>query len=64
MNRGKKKFTFELDSFTAMALAQWLKRYTWTSIRTSAINDEEARWIRTGLDTVRRELNENGFDPR
>lgn len=60
----KKAFIFELDSTAAMAFARWLKRYTWTDIRSSSVDAEEARLIRSGVDSVRRELSENGFDPR
>ena len=42
--------TVELTDRQALALAQFLKRYTWTDVRQSAVDDEEAylaQWERS-----------------
>lgn len=57
-------FQFTLNNTQAQALAQWLKRYTWSDVRGNAIDDDEAYLMREGLDAVRKELTEQGFAPR
>lgn len=60
----KIKIEVELEEDQALALAQYLKRYTWTDIRGCAVNDEEAYLMRSALDALQRVLANEGFSPR
>ena len=53
-----------LNPIQALALAQWLKRYTWSDIQPNAADDDEAYLMREGLDTIRTELAAVGYNPR
>ena len=48
----------------AAALAQLIKRITWSSLRENAANDDEAYEMQRALEEVRKGLVEQGFDPR
>ena len=48
----------------AMALAQFVKRVTWSEIRSCAVDDDEAYLIREAIEALQRALAENGFSPR
>ena len=59
------KIDLELkNSDEAMAVAQFLKRLTWSNIEALASSPEELYYMRTALDKVRKRLKEIGFDPR
>lgn len=66
MNEDKRtfQFSFELDRERSLALAQFLKRVTWTEMRGCAVDEVETYLIRDALGTVREAVNEGGFNPR
>lgn len=57
-------FTVQIDDQLAQALAQFIKRVSWSEIRQNAKGDDEADDMRDGLDQVRKALQEAGYDPR
>lgn len=61
---GKVPITINLSDDEAQALAQYLKRYIWTDVRKSAVNDEEAYLMRDAFNVIQRELSEAGYAPR
>ncbi len=48
----------------AIALAQFLKRSSFSDFRTNAVTEDEAYQMIYGADTVRNALAEEGFAPR
>lgn len=60
----KVRFEVELSSAQALALAQFLKRVTWSEIRSCSVNDEECYSIRDSLEAVQQPLNMAGYNPR
>lgn len=52
------------DEETALALAQFVKRVGWSEMRICAVDDDEAREIRTGVYAVQKGLADEGFAPR
>ena len=61
---GKVQITINLSDDEAQALAQYLKRYIWTDVRKSAVNDDEAYLMRDAFNVIQRELSEAGYAPR
>lgn len=61
---GKVTITINLSDDEAQALAQYLKRYIWTDVRKSAVNDDEAYLMRDAFNVIQRELSEAGYAPR
>jgi hypothetical protein len=57
-------FTVQIDDQLAQALAQFIKRLSWSEMRQNAVDDAEAYDMRDGLDQVRKALQEVGYDPR
>jgi hypothetical protein len=57
-------FTVQIDDQLAQALAQFIKRVSWSEMRQNAVDDAEAYDMRDGLDQVRKALQEAGYDPR
>jgi hypothetical protein len=57
-------FTVQIDDQLALALAQFIKRVSWSEMRQNAVDDAEAYDMRDGLDQVRKALQEAGYDPR
>jgi hypothetical protein len=55
---------FELSPVQAQALAQLIKRIPWSSLRESAVDDDEAYAMQDALEQVRGALDEQGFSPR
>lgn len=55
---------FELDDARALALAQFVKRVTWSDMRACAVDDEEAYLIRDAVSLVARALADKGYAPR
>jgi hypothetical protein len=53
-----------LTESQARALAQFVKRVTWTEMRSCAVDNQEAELIRDALDHVRTGLADEGYAPR
>lgn len=60
----KKAITLELTEDEAMALAQFLKRHTWTDVRGNAVNDEEAYLMRDAFNALQYAMTCAGYSPR
>ena len=60
----KTNIQIELTDEQALALAHYLKRYIWTDVRQSAVNDEEAYLIRDAFDAIQYALTDAGFSPK
>lgn len=56
--------TVELTDGQALTLAQYLKRYTWTDIRQSAADDDEAYLMQEAFNAMRHSLAYAGYSPR
>ncbi|HBP1027124.1 TPA: hypothetical protein L5U05_006152 [Pseudomonas aeruginosa] len=56
--------TMELDHAHALALAQLVKRVTWSELRQNAIDDAEAYLMQEALGTLARALKDSGYAPR
>ncbi len=56
--------TVELTDGQALALAQYLKRYTWTDVRQSAVDDDEAYLMQEAFNEMRQSLADAGYSPR
>jgi hypothetical protein len=54
----------DLPPSVALALAQFVKRVTWTEMRGRAADDAEAYEIRAAIDTFQKALTEAGYAPR
>lgn len=57
------KITVELTDEQAVALAHYLKRYVWTDVVQSAVNDEEGYLIWDAFDAMQYALTDAGFTP-
>ena len=57
-------FTVQIDDQLAQALAQFIKRVSWSEMRQNAVDDVEAYNMRDALDQVRSSLQGAGYDPR
>ena len=64
MSGEKITVTVELTDGQALALAQYLKRYTWTDVRQSAANDDEAYLMQEAFNAMRHSLADVGYSPR
>ncbi|EBB0023808.1 hypothetical protein CF699_21860 [Salmonella enterica] len=53
-----------LDAYEALALAQFVKRLTWSDLRGCAVDDDEAYVIKDAVDKLQRAMAEEGFSPR
>ncbi|CAI1245997.1 Uncharacterised protein [Serratia ficaria] len=56
--------TTELTKSQALALAQFVKRVTWSEMRACAIDDDETYEIRDAVYQLQKALAEAGFAPR
>ena len=56
--------TVEIDEVSALALAQFVKRLSWSGMRECAVSDQETYEIRDGIDAVQRALRDAGYAPR
>lgn len=55
---------FGLSDGEAQALAQFVKRVTWSAMRECAVDDEECYQTRAAIDRLRRALAQAGYAPR
>lgn len=53
-----------LTHWEAMALAQFVKRTTWSQIRENAVDDNEAYLMRDAIDNLQIALRKYGYAPR
>ncbi len=54
----------EFSDAEALALAQLLKRITWTDMRSNAVDDVEAGSMRDAINKVQRVFADAGYNPR
>jgi hypothetical protein len=54
----------DLSPSAALALAQFVKRVTWTEMRACAVDEAEGYAIRAAIDTLQKALAEAGYAPR
>lgn len=56
--------TTELTDSQAMALAQFVKRLTWSEIRDCAVDDDETWLMKDAIQALQKSLADAGFSPR
>ena len=56
--------TLDLPDEEAQALAQFVKRVTWSAMRECAVDNDECYQIRAAIEKLRRSLAEAGYSPR
>lgn len=56
--------TTELTDSQAMALAQFVKRLTWSEMRACAVDDDETWVMKDAIQALQTSLAEAGFAPR
>ncbi|EMQ8269618.1 hypothetical protein WI133_004813 [Escherichia coli] len=62
MGQGINTLSLELDD--KEALAQFVKRLTWSDLRGCAVDDDEAYVIKDAVNKLQRAMAEEGFSPR
>lgn len=56
--------TTELTQSQALALAQFVKRLTWSEIQACAVDEDETYQMRDAVNLLQKSLAEAGFSPR
>ncbi|MBH3029550.1 DUF7706 family protein [Serratia liquefaciens] len=56
--------TTELTQIQALALAQFVKRLTWSEIQACAVDENETYEMRDAVNLLQKSLAEAGFSPR
>ncbi|BBV48682.1 hypothetical protein P4079_004103 [Salmonella enterica] len=56
--------TTELTDSQAMALAQFVKRLTWSEMRACAVDDDETWVMKDAIQSLQKSLTDAGFSPR
>ncbi|BEO88512.1 TPA: DUF7706 family protein [Serratia marcescens] len=56
--------TTELTQSQALALAQFVKRLTWSEIQACAVDEDETYEMRDAVNLLQKSLAETGFSPR
>lgn len=56
--------TTELTDSQAMALAQFVKRLTWSEMWTCAVDDDETWVMKDAIQALQKSLADAGFSPR
>ncbi|BEM41324.1 hypothetical protein ACJ8PU_24775 [Serratia sp. CY81489] len=56
--------TTELTQSQALALAQFVKRLTWSEIQVCAVDEDETYEMRDAVNLLQKSLAEAGFSPR
>lgn len=59
-----REVVLELDDQHAMALAQFVKRVSWSDLRGWAVNDDEGWLMKSAIDKLQHALCEEGYSPR
>lgn len=62
--KGIEKLFLELDDKEAMALAQFVKRLTWSEMRACAVSDDETYLMKDAISKLQKALSEEGYAPR
>jgi hypothetical protein len=61
---GIETLSLQLDENETMALAQLVKRLSWSDLRGCAVCDEEARVMKSAIEKLQQALREEGYAPR
>ncbi|PDN24906.1 DUF7706 family protein [Salmonella enterica] len=61
---GIETLSLRLDENETMALAQFVKRLSWSDLRGCAVSDEEAWVMKSAVDKLQQALREEGYAPR
>ncbi|HIF4013540.1 TPA: DUF7706 family protein [Yersinia enterocolitica] len=56
--------TTELTESQAMALAQFVKRLSWSEMRACAVDDDETWVIKDAISALQKSLRYAGYSPR
>ena len=56
--------TTELTDSQAMALAQFVKRLTWSEMRACDVDDDETWVMKDAIQSLQKSLTDAGFSPR
>lgn len=56
--------TTELTDSQAMALAQFVKRLTWSEMRACAVDDDETWVMKDAIQALQKSLADASFSPR
>ncbi|EDC2918750.1 hypothetical protein GAD60_21700 [Salmonella enterica] len=56
--------TTELTDSQAIALAQFVKRLTWSEMRACAVDDDETWVMKDAIQALQKSLADAGFSPR
>ena len=56
--------TTELTDSQAMALAQFVKRLTWSEMRACAVDEDETWVMKDAIQALQKSLADVGFSPR
>lgn len=62
--KGIETLILELDDNEAMALAQFVKRLTWSEMRACAVSDDETYLMKDAISKLQKALSEEGYSPR
>lgn len=62
--KGIEALRLNLDENETMALAQLVKRLTWSDLRSCAVSNEEAWVMKGAVDKLQRALSDEGYAPR
>lgn len=62
--KGIETLDLELNDETAMALAMFIKRVSWSDLRDNAVTEREAWLMKEGIDKLQKALQEAGYAPR
>lgn len=62
--KGIETLFLELDDNEAMALAQFVKRLTWSEVRACAVSDDETYLMKDAISKLQKALSEGGYAPR
>lgn len=62
--KGIETLILELDDNEAMALAQFVKRLTWSEMRACAVSDDETYLMKDAISKLQKALSEEGYAPR